>query len=355
MVTSASHLPKAKRSLLSLLVAAALAAGAFLLLFEDAPPLGAPAALRLELEEDHESRALEALADADTLPAHRALRREWFLIEQPDGKRKWRRQRWKWYKNQKKKGVTICRHKRKSKKATCQRNKTSKNQVQDATPPAVTTTTTAATTGTPPADKGNQDVGYTAPERGSCDWSCILIGGKGCVFHYDEYPGDTRGSVCKPTHGENEDWCAQQADREELGDQGVTDCGMTTSCDDAITPQCMANCLFDNCCWVNDGSRGGQGSLMQGVWDRAVCLGPHSDGHTRTYCPGRTDCRCRDICADSGGQGCGVVLGTTTGRFTPGVCLQDKDEETCNFKYMEWGPTEIGDDFRGASYCRNIE
>jgi len=158
MVTSASQLPKAKRSLLSLLVTAALAAGAFLLLSEDAPPQGGGVALRLERadEEDRESRALQALADAGALPAHRALRREWFLIEEPDGKRKWRRHRWKWYKQQKEKGVTICRHKRKSKKATCQSNKTPKNQVQDATPPtppadggnppATTTTTTAAAT-----------------------------------------------------------------------------------------------------------------------------------------------------------------------------------------------------------------
>ena len=40
MVTSASQLPKAKRSLLSLLITAALVAGAFLLLSEDAPPQG---------------------------------------------------------------------------------------------------------------------------------------------------------------------------------------------------------------------------------------------------------------------------------------------------------------------------
>jgi len=341
MVTSASQLPKAKRSLLSLLVTAALAAGAFLLLSEDAPPQGGGVALRLERadEEDRESRALQALADAGALPAHRALRREWFLIEEPDGKRKWRRHRWKWYKQQKEKGVTICRHKRKSKKATCQSNKTPKNQVQDATPP------------TPPADGGNRDpscADLCADHNGKgCifDWThrsppecitglkedicvanvgsqhvastlfcgmdpadeanqdarcadvCADQGGKGCIYDY----ADARDSVCITFPGDP--WtCTEMANWGEL--TGTVTCGIASRaptfaptemprCDD-IDPQCKTVCGYESCCVITDDSSGVgiRDGAAYGGRSRDICLGypPPADGHTHTWCPNRFHC-----------------------------------------------------------------
>ena len=88
--SSSSRLPKAKRALFRALTAAALVAGAFLLVSRDALPQGS-AALRANVGAD-----VAAVDEADGGSESRQLARHWFKDKRP-GHRTWRRNKWSFY------------------------------------------------------------------------------------------------------------------------------------------------------------------------------------------------------------------------------------------------------------------
>ena len=88
--SSSSRLPKAKRTLFRALTAAALVAGAFLLVSRDALPQGS-AALRANVGAD-----VAAVDEADGGSESRQLARHWYKDSRP-GHKTWRRNKWSFY------------------------------------------------------------------------------------------------------------------------------------------------------------------------------------------------------------------------------------------------------------------
>ena len=92
MMTSTPQLPKAKRSVVRLIVVTVLAVGSLFLVTDRQDKLRGPSPLRANAV---------AVAEVDG-SEHRQLARHWFKDTRPN-KKTWRRNKWPWYNKQRKK------------------------------------------------------------------------------------------------------------------------------------------------------------------------------------------------------------------------------------------------------------